>query len=421
MKRLIVGVDPGVTVGLAALSLDGVPVLVESRRSWGFPDLIKAITALGEPTVVCSDVSPASEILEKLAHKLNAVLFVPLFSMGADEKRQMARSYAEVHGIKLRNAHEVDALAAAVKAYQHYERKFSQVEARVKKEGLKVPVDEVKDLVVRGYTVKRAVQTLQKPEKVEASRVVRRRVPKEERMKQMIEELQGRLARERERSKRLRAANRELRAKIKELRVEIAGFNKRIDEIRNRQKAEVRREREYRLLLDELNRVKAKVSKYEVEIEDYKRRFNEMRRLRELESQGRLVLLKPVEAFTENGLRKAFQLYGVKVGDSVLLMDPSGGGAATAEELAKRGVKVVVTRGTMSHQALDVFGKYVIPVIPYEKLKIEWIEGLPYADSESLRNALKEVRESEASKMYEQIKSIVEDHRKELRSRDSRG
>ena len=91
MKRLIVGVDPGVTVGLAALSLDGLPVLVESRRSWGLSDLIKAVSELGEATIVSSDVCPASELLEQLSHKLNAVLFVPLISMGSDEKRQVAK------------------------------------------------------------------------------------------------------------------------------------------------------------------------------------------------------------------------------------------------------------------------------------------------------------------------------------------
>ena len=63
MKRLIVEVDPGVTVGLAALSLDGVPISVDSRRNWTFSDLIKAISELGEPTIISSGVTPASALL----------------------------------------------------------------------------------------------------------------------------------------------------------------------------------------------------------------------------------------------------------------------------------------------------------------------------------------------------------------------
>jgi len=416
MKRLIVGVDPGVTVGLAALSLDGVPIFVDSRRNWAFSDLIKAITELGEPTIVSSDVSPASELLEKLSVQLNAVLFVPLISMGADEKHQTARSYVDHYMLKLKNAHEVDALAAAAKAYQHYRNKFEQVEARMNKEDFKVSVDDVKDLVVRGHTVKRAVQLLQSSDEIKPPRIVRRAVPREEQMKSLVEELKERLTQEKERSKRLRATNQELRLKLKALKTEISDLKEQVEKVRSDQSAQIRREREYQIILDEVKRVRAKLSEYSAQIEDYKSRFDQIQRLRELESQGKLVLLKPIEAFTETGLRKAFNLYNVKAGDYVLLLNPSGGGAATAEELTKRGVKAVIIKGSMAHQALEVFAKYMIPVVPSERLEIEWIEGLPYVDVENLRRTVKEVIKKEVSEAYDEIRSIMEDHRKELSS-----
>jgi len=414
MKRLIVGVDPGVTVGLAVLSLNGQPILVESRRGWSLSEIVKKISELGEPTLISSDVSPASEILEQLSHKLNAVLFVPSISMGADEKRQVARDYADSYGLKLKNAHEADALAAAVKAYKHYEKKFEHVEARIRNVSVKISVDDVKDLVVRGYSMKRAIQHLQGVEKYKAPLVVKRPIPKEEKLKNLIEELQDRLARERERLKDLRQTNRKLQAKIKTLEAEILSLRETIKEIQSKQSVQVRREREYNLLMDELEKTKAKVREYSIKLEEYKRRFNDMQRLRELESQGRLILLKPIEAFTDKGLRKAFRLYGIRAGDSVLLLDPSGGGAATAEELAKRGVKTVVTMGQMSHNALEIFEKYMIPVVSHDDLKIEWIEGLPYVDSESLRDAIKEAGKREALTIYHQIKTILEDHRREI-------
>ena len=414
MKRLIVGVDPGVTVGLAALSFDGVPISVDSRRNWALSDLIKTVSELGSPTIISSDVTPASTLLEKLSVKFNAVLFAPLLSMTADEKHQTARAYAELHGLKLRNAHEVDALASAVKAYQHYEKKFGQVNARVKKQKLNVSADDVKDLLVRGHTLKRAIQILQGSEKVQPAPVVRRRVPREERLKSLIGELEGRLSRERLESKRLRAANKELRLKTKTLKTEISDLQDRIEETRSEQSARVRREREYQMLLDEVQKAKARLSEYSAQLEVYKTRFNQLQRLRELESQGKLVLLKPVEAFTENGLRKAFRLYGVKAGEYVLLLDPSGGGSSTAETLAKRGPKAIVTKGSMSHYALGVFAKYLIPVVPSGRLEIEWIEGMPYAESESLRKAVKQIGEMEASKAYEDLRTILEEHRKEV-------
>jgi len=411
-RRLIVGIDPGVTVGLAALSLDGNPVFVGSKRGWPLSSLIHKITELGEPAIISSDVSPAPDLLEKISVKLNAVLFVPSISMSAEEKHQVARAYMEQYGLKLENAHEIDALAAAVKAYQHYKGKFEKVEARIKRLGLKVPVDEVKNLVVRGYTVKGAVQLLQKPEKPPVPPLIKRPVSQEARLKNIIRELNERLIREKEKTKRLREANRELHLKIKGLRSEISSLKEKIKAIRSEQTVQIRREREYQRLLDEVKRLRSKVAEYSKQLEEYKRRFNQMQRLRELESRGKLLLLKPIEAFTEKGLRKAFQLYNIKTGDSVILLDPSGGGASTAETLAKRGVKTVVTRGSMSHYALEVFSKYLIPVISSKRLKIEWIEGLPYVNAEDLKRALKEIREAEVTDAYQVIKAIVENHRK---------
>jgi len=414
MRRLIVGVDPGVTVGLAILSLDGKPILVESKRDWSLSELVKRISEIGEPTLIASDVSPASEILKNLSHKLNAVLFVPSISLGTDEKRHIARDYADFYDLKLRNAHEVDALAAAVKAYRHYEKKLRHVEARMKRISINLSADDVKDLVIRGYSTKRAVQFLQGAEKYKPPPVIRRPLPKEERMKRLIEELQNRLADERRKAKYLRQVNRKLRDKIRSLEAEILLLKNTIKEIRSEQSVQIRREREYSLLLDELEKAKMKIEEYQLKLEEYKRRFNEMQRLRSLETQGRLIFLKPVESFTDKGLQKAFQLYGIRAGDSVLLLNPSGGGATTAEELAKRGVKTIVAKGQMSHNALEIFEKYMIPVVSYENLEIEWIEGLPYVDSECLRKAVKEAGKREKLAVYSEIKTILDDHRKEI-------
>jgi len=418
MKHLIVGIDPGVTVGLAVLTLNGESVLIESRRSWSFSDLIKAISELGEATIVSSDVSPASELLERISHKLNAVLFVPLSSMAANEKRQIAKEYAQNFEFKIRNVHEADALAAAVKAYRHYQTRLEQVEEKLKRLGLDPLVDEVKNLVVRGYTVKRAVQMLQDTKRVNSPKIVKKAVPREEHLKDMIAELEVRLSWEQQKAESLRLENRELRIKLKTLESEIASLKNAIEKERSRQQIEIRREREYEVLSDELQKAKARLSDLYVQLEDYKHRFDEVQRLREQESQGKTVLLKPIEAFTENGLQKAFYLYGIKAGDSVLLLNPSGGGAVTAEKLSKRGIRVVVAQGSMSHQAQEVFTQYRVPVVSAEHLKVEWLDGLPYVNSEALRKVVKESSQTEVVKAYEEIRTLLENHRKEITGKD---
>jgi predicted RNase H-like nuclease (RuvC/YqgF family) len=95
------------------------------------------------------------------------------------------------------------------------------------------------------------------------------------------------------------------------------------------------------------------------------------------ESKGEVVLLKPIEAFTRDGLEKAFKLYDIKHGETVILLDASGGGASASEEIAKRGIKAVIACTTMSYPAEEKLRAYGIPVIPSENLNIEWLRFIP--------------------------------------------
>ena len=98
--------------------------------------------------------------------------------------------------------------------------------------------------------------------------------------------------------------------------------------------------------------------------------------MRELESKGELILLKPIETFTKEGLENSFKLYEIKPKDNVILLDASGGGATTVEMLAKRGVRTIVTRTSMAHHARETFMKHEIPIVP-DKIEIKWIEVTP--------------------------------------------
>lgn len=414
-RRLIVGVDPGLNCGLAILALDGAPLLVESHRGWSLEKVIERIIGVGEPTIISSDVSPAPSFLRKLSRKLNAVLFEPVISMGSEEKHKLAQTYVERYGIRVENAHEVDALAAAVKAYQHYKNKFEQVDTRLKEMGIDLPPDDVKNLVARGYSIARAIKILREPEMAkEPIMAVRGAATPKERMKAVVEELTARLMLERERSRRLRAANRELQAKIRALEMEIEGLREALDRARSEQTAQIRREREYQRLVEEIGFLKARIAELEAQIESYRQMISRLQQIGELESRDGLIMLKPIEAFTREGLEKAFRLYNIRVGDVAFILDPSGGGPTTAERLARRGIKAVVMRGAMSHQALEVFEKYYVPVIPADKINIRWIDGLPYTDPEEIKRIIKSGDVIRSSDDLRMLKTIIDEHLKEI-------
>lgn len=118
---------------------------------------MKYISDLGDTIIISSEVSPASDLSVQLSKKFNCILLVPLISMLADEKKEISRVYMNLQGLKIRNTHESDALATVVKAYQYYEKKFRKIEARINNQNVKISINEVKELVIKGYNLKKSV------------------------------------------------------------------------------------------------------------------------------------------------------------------------------------------------------------------------------------------------------------------------
>jgi len=145
---IIVGLDPGTTTGIAALTLSGELVDLISSRAMSSSDVIEWIAARGRPLIVATDVFPTPGAVEKVKRAFNAVLFSPGSDVPAEEKIALARPYG--YG----NDHERDALAAAASAFKKYKNKFLQVERKVPPD---VDPDEVKALVARGYSIENAI------------------------------------------------------------------------------------------------------------------------------------------------------------------------------------------------------------------------------------------------------------------------
>jgi len=417
MKKLVLGIDPGVTCGVAVLTLEGTPVFVGSRRNWKLSDLLKMLVNLGEPVLVSSDVSPAPGLVKKISVNLNSPVFAPLISLGTVEKQHLARSYAEGYDIKLNNTHEIDALAAALKAYNHFKSKFEQIEMRMKDLDSEASAEEAKELVTKGYSINRAIAYLQaRSQQKTPLPILTKKIPTERRIKDMVKELKWRLILEEKERKLLRAENRELNGRIRSLKKEISVLQEKIDEISGEQLIEVRKDREVHRLQVEVQSLKGRLLRLSGELEEYKQRLNALQRLRELESKGELILLKPIDRFTAEGLERASKLYEIKPGDHVLLLDATGGGATTARKLAEKGVRAVVLKTSMSHQARDEFAEYDIPLISAEKVKIEWIEGFPYVGSSSLKDAFESLKTKEVRDAMTNVQHMIEEHRKELKN-----
>lgn len=114
---MIVGIDPGTTVGFAVLDLDGNLMKIGSFKNKPLSKVVEVISNY-HPVLVSCDVASIPESVKKIASAFNATLFHPKENLSVDEKVKLTREYAP------RNVHERDALAAALKAYMHYSSKL---------------------------------------------------------------------------------------------------------------------------------------------------------------------------------------------------------------------------------------------------------------------------------------------------------
>ncbi|MDD5111381.1 MAG: DUF460 domain-containing protein [Candidatus Altiarchaeota archaeon] len=142
--HLIVGVDPGTTTGIAAITLDGKVLDVHSSRDTGVDQAVKYITKLGRPSIIASDVTPTPDFVLKIAASLGCAVFTLYEPLSVAEKNMITAGYPT------EDLHTRDALAAALNAYNKYKNKLQKITAL----GYG---DEVKHKVLQGNALERAI------------------------------------------------------------------------------------------------------------------------------------------------------------------------------------------------------------------------------------------------------------------------
>lgn len=117
------GIDPGVTTGIAIIDSIGNVLNVYSKRDITKADIIRHILRFGKPIVVSSDISATPKAVEKIAIKFGCIVYSPEISPTLNEKREVTKEYYK----SVKNDHEVDALFAAMKGWKQYRVLFSKV------------------------------------------------------------------------------------------------------------------------------------------------------------------------------------------------------------------------------------------------------------------------------------------------------
>ena len=141
---VIAGIDAGINVGYALIDLNGQLVAAGVERDANDETIVRLISRIGIPSMVATDVSPASSFVSKVAARFNVKVYTPKKSMSSEEKRDI--------GNNIFDPHIRDAYAAAVKAFRKYANRLRQID--------KMDVEDksrLKHMVIQGEALDRIV------------------------------------------------------------------------------------------------------------------------------------------------------------------------------------------------------------------------------------------------------------------------
>src|SRR3989344_8660331 len=167
-EPLILGIDPGTTVGYALLDINGNVLAVKSKKGISLGALIFFVIKYGQPLVVGTDVKPAPSFVRSFSSKLGATLIEPDYSLKVSEKRALTR------GFTVHNMHEMDSLACALYAYKQCSDTIRSVERRLLKLHKSYLFFDAVSLILRKkkITLEEAIRELEPEEKVEGTKTL---------------------------------------------------------------------------------------------------------------------------------------------------------------------------------------------------------------------------------------------------------
>jgi hypothetical protein len=404
-RRIILGIDPGVSTGLAALDLDGNILFAKSEREISLNRIVDEVARYGKVILVATDVTPAPDLARKVASTLKAAMFIPRKSMEVPEKRELIGRYNQTSAIDVADSHARDALASGIKALHKFKNRFQKLETELADE---VPTtkEHTKELLVKGFSIARAIRESEKqltPTKCT--------MPPREHAEMRID-FQRKLVEKAEIIARLNDLVQNLQVEISGLKQEKLELKTRIEKERTRSDVEIRKDRMYKTHQNQIADLTKRVRELEEKLELERRKtFGD--KLESTEVYAGMTQLKTVESFSSEGLEKAAARFQIEPGDAVIIKDGSGGGASTARMLAKLQPSIVVTCTTMSDQAEEVLTQHAIPVVRSSLLSITSVRGNSFVPTKNIRSAIDHQRSLTKSNVKSAVEKTIEGYRED--------
>jgi len=321
--------------------------------------------------------------------------------------------------LRVRNAHERDALTAAVFAYRSIQSKLQQIDRMVREEQLPIDRNHLKALVIKGTSINEARATMERVD----SEVVET-IPEEQ--PQPEEELtQERFDALWVKAEQLSLDNSLLTDNVDDLKrfVEFLKFRESelsdsLDIVNQENYWKIKRDREVAKSKTALKRTQRETERLNKQMKTLKSRLELLKGVKHLEMRGDMLAVKVIPQFTRESIDEYNQKVGLKQGDIILFEDASGGGPQTARILIEYEVRALVIDTPLSHLPRDELVKAVIPVIDAKDVELQRVDEFAYISRKKFDKVfhifIKDVREQARLKGEEQLVELVEKYRREI-------
>jgi len=336
-RLLIIGVDPGTTLGYAVIDFEGNVVKIHSEKNLDMGELISRLIKLGKPLIIAGDKEYNPDFVDRLAVKLGARVIGPDYDLKVSEKREITR------GIETGNQHEIDSLASALFALKKIDSLLKKINIFVEHYNKSDIKEQLIEFVVgKGLSIRDAVEIIDGPKKEEVKII--KDVVEERRLREKdFLELYKKLKDSERDISLLRKQNLKLKDEIRSVKKDYEYMFRRI--------SKSQQDKKMRSLLDFKER---KIKFFDKQLgrkeEEVKSMQNETTTLLYfLSNMNSSVLLKKLDNLGIKEFEKKRELLNIKSGDVLLIKDMDIGSDKVVNEI-KGKVEIIFYKKPISRK-----------------------------------------------------------------------
>ncbi len=361
MKPIIVGYDPGTTAAIAILDTKGSIVLIKSKRGFKQSEMIELITGSGKPLVIAGDRNPLPKGVEKLASSLGCKAYSPIKTLSVSEKEKIVDEFAG----KIKDEHEKDALASAIKAFNTYSKVFERTENLLSSMGFSKFYEKIIDSVIsrEAGNINEAINKLLVDYKKKQGIPRMSKVEEKKFSNRIIDELKERIKGLEKDVVILKGYSQSLKNKVKESEGRLENYRKEVSEKKD------------------VNSLKV-IEKLKAELKEKESLIEFLKSSRNLESNGYVTIVE-LDEIKDSKIKDLDQKVGLE--DRVVL----AGRLDNVQVLNDYKIKAFISE---TEPDKDIFERVDFPIIAKKDISIEKVKDISVVKKDVFDDLLKKVR-----------------------------